>query len=146
MTYMPEAGGQFTPEEEIRRLEAMLEAKKQELAARGAEVPHEKSILKEVLKEHVEDIQRAATSSQPNQQKDAAGAAAALQAKKDADELREKEHKDQVDELVEIAFTRGLVDAVGVARHLNNPHILDDFHDALTDEYYEKLLATRNAK
>lgn len=49
--------------------------------------------------------------------------------------------KAQVEELVHIAFTRSIGDAVRVAKALKNPHILDDFHDTLTDHFYDRLVS-----
>ncbi len=51
--------------------------------------------------------------------------------------------KDQVHELVNIAFKRGIAEAVKVARAIKNPKILDDFHDVLTDHFYEKMVAAK---
>ena len=142
LTYMPETEQKFSPEEEIRELERRLEVKKRELAANDAEPVPEKSILGEVLKTHIEDATRAAmqpSSAAPS----VIPSTPSPQVKKQVDDLRTMMDKEQVESLVEIAFSKGLVDAVETARHLNNPHILDAFHDALVDTYYDKLLALR---
>lgn len=120
-------------EEEIRELEEKLEAKKH--ALEEVEKKEEKEVFGEVLKEHVEAVQKKIASLPPSQQ------TAATQHR--ADTLNEEEHSEQVAALVEIALTRGILHAVQVAQRLKNPHILDDFHDALVDRYYEKLVLSR---
>lgn len=120
-------------EEEIRELEERLEVKKHALEEMGKR--EEKEVFGEVLKEHVEAVQQKIASLPPSQQ------AAATQ--RIADTLNEEEHGEQVAALVEIALAHGVLHAVQVARRLKNPHILDDFHDALVDRYYEKLVLSR---
>lgn len=46
----------------------------------------------------------------------------------------------QVQELVNIAFTKGLVVAVKEVNRLNNPALLDAFHDVLVDQLYDTLV------
>ena len=48
--------------------------------------------------------------------------------------------KNQVKVLSDIAFEKGLDAAIEEAKKLNNPHILDEFHDILVDELYKKLV------
>jgi len=67
-------------------------------------------------------------------------------AQKAAYALKEKEHQQIVERLIGLAFAQGLAIAVKAANHLKNPHLLDEFHDALADKYYEKLLAARKLK
>jgi len=61
-------------------------------------------------------------------------------------DLKEKEHGDIIQNLVQIAFSKNLLSALKVAESLNNPHILDEFHDTLADQYYQKLLDARKLK
>ena len=56
------------------------------------------------------------------------------------------DHKKQITELVKIAFSRGIMEAVRVARALENPHLLDEFHDVLVDRFYERLVAEDKIK
>lgn len=51
-----------------------------------------------------------------------------------------QDDKKQIEELVRIAFDRGIRDAVRVARTLKDPRVLDDFHDTLTDHFYDRLV------
>ena len=48
--------------------------------------------------------------------------------------------KNQVKVLSDIAFEKGLDAAIEEAKKLNNPYILDEFHDTLVDELYKKLV------
>ena len=138
------------PEQEsIQSLEEELRLLEEKLAARKMEGKEEKEVFRDVLREHVEsaketiekelDMDSVSSANAPG----APSFSYAAQARRKADDLREKEHHDQVVALVEIALTKGVLAAVQVARHLNNPHLLDDFHDMLIDEYYDKLVQAR---
>jgi len=135
-----------SPEEEIRALEQKLEQKKREFASGGAEIPHEKEILREVLREHIEQAR-----PQVPQESTAVPPAAATHIltdglKKKADELKEKgKRAEQVRHLVEVALTRTIHEAVKVAESAT-PYLLDELHDHLVDDYYEKLVALRKIK
>lgn len=148
---MPEQESIQTLEEEIRMLEEKLAARKvaevkQEAEGSGRE---EKDIFRDVLHEHVESAKEIAEKQTATGSADSADMPAAppfnyaAGAQQKADDIREKQHHEQVEALVEIALTKGILEAVHVARHLNNPHLLDDFHDMLVDEYYEKLVQAR---
>lgn len=54
-----------------------------------------------------------------------------------------KQLQDKLQELVEIAFSRGLLEAIEEARSSNNPYLLDAFHDILTDKLHEELVKRR---
>ena len=123
--------------EEIKWLEERLEAKKKELATGGAEKPE-----KEMVREVIIDVSLGKTSMP-------IGGLLAVSddtAQKAAYALKEKEHQQIVERLIGLAFAQGLAIAVKAANHLKNPHLLDEFHDALADKYYEKLLAARKLK
>jgi len=47
--------------------------------------------------------------------------------------------------LVEVALTRTIHEAVKVAESAT-PYLLDELHDHLVDDYYEKLVALRKIK
>jgi hypothetical protein len=48
--------------------------------------------------------------------------------------------------LISLVFEKGLKEAISVARHLQNPAILDEFHDTLVDQFYEKLVREKIIK
>ena len=148
---MPEQESITSLEEEIRALEEKLAARKatEESTSESASLREEKDIFRDVLKEHVESAKEMAEQHGAGDMGGSAETPGAplhnytVQAQQKADDLREKEHHEQAEALVEIALTKGILEAVRVARHLGNPHLLDDFHDALIDEYYDKLLQSR---
>lgn len=51
-----------------------------------------------------------------------------------------EEHHGQIQGLVDIAFQKGLDRAIEVAKKMNNPHLLDEFHDTLVDKLYNDLV------
>ncbi|MBI1755139.1 hypothetical protein HYR65_02545 [Candidatus Azambacteria bacterium] len=51
-----------------------------------------------------------------------------------------KEIQEKLLHLVDIAFERGLLEAVNAARKENDPYLLDAFHDALVDKLYDELI------
>jgi len=86
----------------------------------------QKEILKEVISERI-------TTAQPviSQQQVAA---------QTAQKLKDQPKDRQIQLLIEMAFEKGVVEAVEVAKNLDNPYLLDEFHDALVDEFYKKLV------
>jgi hypothetical protein len=57
-----------------------------------------------------------------------------------AQKLKDQPKDRQIQLLTELAFEKGVVEAVEVAKNLDNPYLLDEFHDALIDEFYKKLV------
>ena len=53
---------------------------------------------------------------------------------------QEKQHAPEVEALIQIAFEKGIAEAIKAAKAKNDPHLLDDFHDALIDKFHEKLV------
>lgn len=55
-------------------------------------------------------------------------------------ELKSEEagHRSQVTELLQIAHDRGILNAVSVARAADDPHLEDEFHDALV-KYFQNI-------
>ena len=122
--------------EKIKWLEEQLEARKKELAGRG-EAKHEKEIVREAIREAAHPPTGGPPPT-PSISDDAA--------QKAAYDLKEQEHAHIIEELVSLALTKGIVSALKVVNSLKNPHLLDEFHDTLTDKYYEKLLQARKIK
>jgi len=58
-----------------------------------------------------------------------------------ADEISKFSSEKQIEALVSLVFEKGLEEAVSVAKRINNPAILDGFHDTLTNKYYEMLVS-----
>ena len=118
--------------QEIKWLEEQLEAKK-----RGLEGKEEREMVRDVIKEASAQNLLPAPSGATLSDDDA---------KKAALLLDEKEHEEVVNDLIVMAFTKGMAQALKAANALKNPHILDEFHDTLADKYYQKLLEARKIK
>ncbi len=58
----------------------------------------------------------------------------------EADEIKSFEPSQQVGALVTLVSEKSLNEAISVALALNNPAILDEFHDTLVDHYYQILV------
>lgn len=59
---------------------------------------------------------------------------------------QEKQHEQEIEALVQIAFEQGIAAAIETAKAKNNPHLLDDFHDAVIDRFYQKLVEAGKLK
>lgn len=134
--------------EEIEALETILREKKWELEAKGlapSGVEEEKELLKEAVREHVERAREAAPAEPPQATvlppaaPTDAPIASMAQPPPD-DPLAGLDHREQIEELAAIAFSKGIVEAVTIARRANNAHLLDEFHDALVDRLYDYLI------
>jgi hypothetical protein len=62
------------------------------------------------------------------------------QARKKAKQLQDLDRPNQIKALSDLAFEKGLNFAVEVAKALDSAYVLDELHDALVDELYQKLL------
>ena len=63
-----------------------------------------------------------------------------------ADEgARKKQREGQLQVLIDLSFEKGIIEAVRLAEVMT-PWILDELHDRLTDEYYEKLVQSERLK
>ncbi|TSC76713.1 MAG: hypothetical protein G01um101433_714 [Parcubacteria group bacterium Gr01-1014_33] len=138
----------MSPEEEIRHLERRLEEKKREFAETRQPAPQEKEILREVLKEHIEVAKPAFSPTEPHASytpppiSQSAGTTAQ---KKKADDSAKEQREEAVRKLIELALSRTIFDAV-IAAQKSTPYLLDELHDHLVDDYYDKLLALRKLK
>jgi len=54
--------------------------------------------------------------------------------------LKGMKRSDQVKTLCNLAFSQDLDFAIDVAKGLDNAYVLDEFHDSLVDELYDKLV------
>jgi len=63
------------------------------------------------------------------------------EAKKKADKIEFLGEKEKIKHLLEIAEEKGVLFAVGVAKDMKDPYLLDIFHDILAQEGYYKKFA-----
>lgn len=117
--------------EEIIELEKKLAEKKRELREKEGVEKHEKEIIKEIIREKIE---------QPETFGPKPSMAPLPQVAKKAKEIEEEPRERQIQLLVDLAFEKGVSHAIDVARSLNSPYLLDEFHDTLVDELYNKLV------
>lgn len=82
---------------------------------------------KERFKEYLASLQ-ASSSSAP------------LSSRDEKKEIETLEPGKQVGALISLVFDKGIEEAVSMAKSLDNPAILDEFHDVLIDQYYDELV------
>ena len=131
---------QTTPtlEQEIAALEKQIQEKKATLQTGAEVVPSEKEAVKEAIGERIQkqppQYQPAPAAPTPaTPPLSAAGTPSYL-----TPELRET-----VQQLVNVAFTKSLEEAVKEAVKTNNAALIDAFHDVLADQLYSTLLERR---
>lgn len=62
------------------------------------------------------------------------------EAKIKAKELKLLGEEEQIKHLSDLAFHKGIGHAVEVAQNLDNPYLLDKFHDTVVDRLYQELV------
>ena len=130
-------------EQEILKLERELAEKKQELSQ---EVVPEKIEKKEPQPTPEASAGEAEIIREPEAPKEEpavpAPVASKLSSKVSAQikKLKELDRESQIKELCNLSFSEDLDFAVNVAKGLDNAYVLDEFHDALVDELYDKLV------
>ena len=109
---------------EVKRTKALkqAESKENELAPET-----ERQILKETVSEHI-------TTAQPISPIQQQAVVQSMQ------QIKNQPKERQIQLLIEMAFGKGVIEAVEVVKRLDNPYLLDEFHDALVDELYNKLV------
>ena len=120
-------------EREIKELEQLLEEKKKEFLEHGEEKEH-KEVFKEVFREKYQQI-----AGTPVSPPTSLGVVPVSPAKIPS---VSKETESELQSLIQAAFSDGLVSAVNRAK-ASSPWLLDELHDRLSDEYYEKLIQAR---
>jgi hypothetical protein len=110
-----------------------LEEFKEKVSKKTVEIQKEspeakEKILKQEISEKLNEIQSLSVASLPLTDRDEAG------------EISQFSPEEQVQFLVSLVFEKGLEKAVSVAKKINNPALLDEFHDILVNKYYEILV------
>ncbi|MBI2669981.1 MAG: hypothetical protein HYX20_02480 [Candidatus Yanofskybacteria bacterium] len=132
-------GGINTIEQEIARIEHDLASKKavleqQKQSGAITEMPHEKETLREVVREQYAPPVLAPASPP---------VASLSPPVIEPPSYLSSELKEKVQELVNIAFTSAIADAIKQAQATHNAALIDAFHDALVDELYNYLVERR---
>jgi len=112
---------------EIKELKERIEKIEAEL--KKEKVPEEREkIVKQEIKTYLRKVQKMPSFAPPRVVRD------------EAKEIAKFPSTQQVGALVSLVFEKGLREAISVAKALDNPAILDEFHDILVDRYYEILI------
>lgn len=91
-------------------------------------ISEKESIVKKEIKSYLEELQKLPTFASPAKVRD------------EAKEIKNFSPPQQVGALIALVFEKGIKEAISVARALDNPAILDEFHDVLVDRYYKILV------
>jgi len=114
----------------IESAEQEIEALKKRIAELETVLPGKErpEIIREAMREHAEKIPKEILAEPhrllPEEIKAQAGRISQL--KTDAEP-----HQRQVAELLQFAREKGVLNAVSIIKEINDPHLEDDFHDAL---------------
>lgn len=121
---------------EIAELERLLADKKQALAAEGKAI-EDREIFREAYRETFQEKTRPLISQPKNGIQTTPLTPQELKAH--AQQVLTADQAQQLNTLIEIALTKSIRAAVDVARQAT-PWLLDQLHDKLQDQYYEKLV------
>jgi seryl-tRNA synthetase len=129
---MPEGGAEKIESAEIGEMKERIEKLDSQLKEQAPEKKEE--MVKKEIKSYLKELQQMPSSSLP------------IAARDGADEISKFPANQQVGALIALVFEKGLSEAVSVARALDNPAVLDEFHDLLVDRYYEELVKNKILK
>ncbi len=151
---------------EIVQLKNLLETKEEELKSaleapflkeeilrireRISKEQEEYEKIKEV-REREKELERQKEKQQPEAAEEKPlfrrqAARVQLKTKKTAGKVKDPDISHHVAILVSLAFDKGIYQAVKSARDLNNPYLLDRFHDTLVNELYDQLVKHKKVK
>lgn len=108
-----------------------------------AEAEHIESKIIERVHEQV----RAGNDAHKDTKQDIAGVLAdhvggfVLDTEASASPSTDAAHAATIEQLTVTAFSKGITEAVHMARSLHSPHLLKELHNALTDIFYDRLVA-----
>jgi DNA-binding protein H-NS len=133
--------GQSQLFEEIEQIEQQLAQKRQELlekqqAGEIEKMPDDKEMLHKIIGEKIHSGAQSPQSTQTQTDDDAKFPSFPT----DVPSYLYPNLQGKVQSLVNTAFIDSIQTAVQNARDLNNPALMDAFHDALVDQLYEQLI------
>jgi len=115
--------------ERVEHLESQL---KKEQPAISPE--KEEKVVKQEIKSYLEELQQTPTVAAP------------LATRDEAKEIEKFPASQQIGALVSLVFEKSLDEAISVAKEIDNPAILDEFHDVLVDKYFKELVEKKIIK
>ncbi len=123
---------------DVEQKKQELEKMRKELAKMEAKLVEAKGAIEQgAEKERVKASQAEGTVTKEMQSAFSAPVSAAPPVVPSAPAI---DSQNQVNMLCEMAFQKGLDSAIKAAQQLNDPYILDEFHDALVDKFYQQLV------
>lgn len=138
---MAEGNFQEHLQAEIKQLQERLDAKKRELGT-TAHV-EEREVFREIFRERFDELTKAIQSASPAPA--APLAQATLRDDTGDDTVKDLKKEEMVEHLIYAAFEKGLGPALKEAQSMGDFWV-DELHDRLADEYYEKLLEFRRVQ
>ena len=123
-----EPGKEPAHQEEIDKLREEIAEMKKQLAEKGKETAGE--VMAEQMPGEPQEGAGGLEISEP---------AGAPQPQATAQQISAIDPANQVKFLCDLAFQKGVDAAIEAAKNLDNPYVLDEFHDTLIDELYERL-------
>jgi seryl-tRNA synthetase len=117
-------------EEEIDKIRKRIESQK----GKVEEEKGREEKIREEIKNHLQELQQTPSFAAPVKERD------------ELKEIKIMPKSQQIGALVSLVFDKGLPKAVSIAKSLDNPAILDEFHDILIDKYYEELIKRKILK
>ena len=121
--------------EELEAVGQAAQERQVDYIGRGI-VKERKDIFKEVLGERATPQQQSQASAQAQQQSSTTA---------DVDKLAVADKSQKLQELVNLAATKGPVEASLIARNLNDPWLEDQFHDTLIS-FHDELVRRKKLK
>jgi hypothetical protein len=119
--------------EEVQLLEERLRELKTKIEKAGEEVPHDRELLKKVVRERMEEVPHLPPSLVPPPPPQPTAAPG-------APPPPVPETFRVIKPFVDLAFEKNIPTAVHVVRKTGNAHLLDAFHDILVDRFYAELI------
>jgi len=115
--------------ERVEQLESQLKKEQPPVSPEA-----EEKAVKQEIKSYLQELQQIPATAAP------------LATRDEADEIKRFPLSQQIGVLISLVFEKGLEEAISVAKELNNPAILDEFHDILADRYYKELVEKKIIK
>ena len=122
---------------EIVELERRLDEKRRALGVETVE--HDKEVFREVFRQRFDELTKSIQAAA-----DVSGQPTKSVPQKD--DVKDVEKKKQVEGLLYVAFEKSIATAIKKAETEGGGYLLDELHDQLVDQYYDKLLEFRKIK
>ncbi len=125
----PEKISSSEPGTEVEALQKRVEELESRLKERLPAAPEQQEkIARQEIKGYLKELQKISSTASP------------LATRDEVKEIKRFPASQQVGVLVSLAFEKGIEKAITIAKGLNNPAILDEFHDILIDQHYDSLV------